>query len=60
VIEKELAPYDVRPHWGKLFTIKPATLQSRYERMGDFKDLARKYDPRGKFRNPFLATNLYG
>jgi xylitol oxidase len=60
VIEKELAPYDVRPHWGKLFTIEPATLQSRYERMGDFKDLVRKYDPRGKFRNPFLATNLYG
>ena len=60
VIEKELSPYNVRPHWGKLFAIEPATLQSRYERMGDFKDLVRKYDPRGKFRNPFLARNLYG
>ena len=40
--------------------MEPATLQSRYERMGDFKDLVRKYDPRGKFRNPFLAKNLYG
>ena len=60
VIEKELSPYNVRPHWGKLFAIEPATLQSRYERMGDFKDLVRKYDPRGKFRNPFLAKNLYG
>ena len=24
VIEKELAPYKARPHWGKLFTINPA------------------------------------
>ena len=60
VIEKELSPYNVRPHWGKLFAIEPATLQSRYERMGDFKDLVKKYDPRGKFRNPFLTRNLYG
>ena len=60
VIEKELSPYNVRPHWGKLFAIEPATLQSRYERMGDFKDLVTKYDPRGKFRNPFLTKILYG
>ena len=60
VIEKELAPYKVRPHWGKLFAIEPATLQSRYEKLGDFKDLARSIDPRGKFRNEFLTRNLYG
>ncbi|WP_165065966.1 D-arabinono-1,4-lactone oxidase [Paludisphaera rhizosphaerae] len=60
LIEKELSPYKVRPHWGKLFTIEPAVLQSRYERLGDFKNLAAKYDPRGKFRNEFLSRNLYG
>jgi xylitol oxidase len=60
VIEKELSPYKFRPHWGKLFAIEPAALQSRYERLRDFKELARKYDPRGKFRNAFLANNLYG
>ena len=59
VIEKELAPYKVRPHWGKLFAIEPGALRSRYERLGDFKDLAGKFDPRGKFRNEFLARNLY-
>ena|SRR3974377_71330 len=26
VIEKELAPFQPRPHWGKLFTISPAQL----------------------------------
>jgi hypothetical protein len=28
--------------------------------LGDFKDLVGKFDPRGKFRNEFLARNLYG
>jgi xylitol oxidase len=60
VIEKELAPYKVRPHWGKLFAIEPGALRSRYERLGDFKELANKFDPRGIFRNEFLAMNLYG
>ena len=59
VIEKELAPFGVRPHWGKLFTLAPSVLQSRYERMADFKKLVSEFDPKGKFRNEFLAKNLY-
>ena len=60
IIEKELAPYDVRPHWGKLFTVEPAQLQSRYEKLADFKDLIKEHDPRGKFRTEVLASTLYG
>jgi xylitol oxidase len=59
VIEKELAPFHARPHWGKLFTVEPAQLQSRYERLTDFKALLKKHDPHGKFRNEFLARALY-
>ncbi|HEY6547752.1 MAG TPA: D-arabinono-1,4-lactone oxidase, partial [Vicinamibacteria bacterium] len=59
MIERELGPFKVRPHWGKLFTLAPAQLQLRYERCGDFKQLLDRYDPRGKFRNEFLAANLY-
>jgi alditol oxidase len=59
VIEKELAPYAARPHWGKLFTIEPAQLQSRYEKLSDFRELLKQHDPRGKFRNGFLARLLY-
>jgi len=59
VIEKELAPYRPRPHWGKLFTLSPADLRSRYETLSDFKQSAAKYDPTGKFRNDFLNTNLF-
>jgi alditol oxidase len=60
VIEKELGPYKVRPHWGKLFTINPAQLQSSYEKLTDFKDLIQEHDPAGKFRNEFLTKTLYG
>ncbi len=60
MIENELSPFKVKPHWGKLFTLKPQILQSRYERYADFKALAVKYDPGGKFRNAFLDLNIYG
>jgi len=60
VIEKELGPFGARPHWGKLFTMAPSVLRSRYERLPDFLALARKYDPQGKFRNEFLDQNVYG
>jgi len=59
VIEKELAPFKARPHWGKLFTMSPATLKSRYERLPDFLQLAKRFDPQGKFRNDFLNTNIF-
>jgi xylitol oxidase len=58
VIERELAPFNVRPHWGKLFTLAPAVLQSRYEQLGAFRKLVAEYDPRGKFQNAFLQQQL--
>jgi xylitol oxidase len=60
LIEKQLAPYSPRPHWGKLFAMDPAQLQSRYERLPEYKDLLNKHDPHGKFRNEFLTRVLYG
>lgn len=59
VIEAELAPFGAKPHWGKLFTLDAGTLQSRYEKMGDFVHLLRTFDPEGKFRNHFLDTFIY-
>jgi xylitol oxidase len=59
-IERELAPFNARPHWGKLFTMDPRELRKRYDRLPDFKRLLQEYDPRGKFRNDFLDTNVYG
>jgi xylitol oxidase len=59
VIEKELAPFNARPHWGKLFTTTPAELKSIYKKLPDFIQLSRRYDPQGKFRNQFLDTNIF-
>jgi xylitol oxidase len=57
-IERELEPFKMRPHWGKLFTVSPATLRSRYEKLDAFKKMAAEYDPRGKFQNAFLKQNV--
>lgn len=59
IVEKELDPFKVRPHWGKLFTVPPKVLTSRYEKMDDFKKLIAFYDPKGKLRNDFIDKNLY-
>jgi len=59
VIERQLAPFHPRPHWGKLFTIPPAQLHSSYEKLLEFENLGRKYDPQGKFRNEFLNTHIF-
>ena len=58
-IERELTPFNPRPHWGKLFTMRPPQLRSRYARLPEFVTLARKLDPQGKFRNHFLERNIF-
>jgi alditol oxidase len=60
LIEAQLAPFEVRPHWGKLFTMPPAQVQARYPKLADFRELLRTYDPRGKFRNEFLDICIFG
>jgi xylitol oxidase len=60
VLEQRLLPLGARPHWGKLFAADAATLAPLYPRFEDFRDLAAKHDPAGKFRNPFLDRVLFG
>jgi alditol oxidase len=59
VIEKALAPFHPRPHWGKVFTLPPDVLDSRYEKLDDFKKLAAHYDPKGKFINQFMTREIF-
>jgi alditol oxidase len=58
MLERQLAPFGPRPHWGKIFTTPAAELAGRYQRLPDFLDLARHYDPAGKFRNAYTARCL--
>lgn len=53
-IEAALAPYEPRPHWGKLFDLEAVDLAGRFPRLLDYVDLVAAYDPDGKFSNPFL------
>lgn len=60
LIEAKLAPFDAKPHWAKVFTMPPAKLQALHPRMADYKALLNQYDPKGKFRNNFMDTNIFG
>ncbi len=59
-LEAQLAPFEPRPHWGKVFAMPAAQVQARYPRLGDFRALLERYDPAGKFRNAFIETYIFG
>lgn len=56
VIERALAAFDARPHWGKLFH---EVRRELYPRLDDFVALATELDPHGKFRNEFLERHVF-
>ena len=60
VVEEALAPFQVRPHWGKLFSLAPAHLAANFTRMADFRSLLRNWDPEGKFRNGYIDRHIFG
>lgn len=57
-VEAALEPFAPRPHWGKVFHADADTIARRYERLPDFVALAERLDPRGAFRNDWLATHV--
>jgi len=59
LIEAKLAPFDPRPHWAKLSTLKGDHFRKVYPKLADFKSLVQQYDPNGKFRNELITTELY-
>ncbi len=60
ILEAHLAPFQARPHWGKLFTMPPTQVRERYSRMPDFQSLLAEFDPQEKFCNSYLAPYVYG
>lgn len=58
LLEEALAPFEARPHWGKLFTMTGERLRPLYEKLPDFQRLVVRYDPEGKFGNAFLKELL--
>lgn len=58
-VEADLGALGAVPHWGKVTAMAPATIRSRTPRIGDFRNLARDFDPEGKFWNRHLKS-LFG
>jgi alditol oxidase len=55
-LEAALAPFDARPHWGKVFVADP---RAHYPRLADFRGLLDRHDPNRKFGNDFLRRFAY-
>jgi xylitol oxidase len=58
-VEQALAPYDPRPHWGKVFLAEPTAVRAHYPRLPEFRELAAQHDPNRKFGNDFLERYVY-
>ncbi|HVY19628.1 MAG TPA: FAD-binding protein [Bauldia sp.] len=59
-LEAQLAPLEPVPHWGKLFSLAPAKVRAAFPRLADFRALAARHDPQGKFRNAFVEKYVFG
>ncbi|WP_340156721.1 D-arabinono-1,4-lactone oxidase [uncultured Winogradskyella sp.] len=57
-IEKVFLKHGGKPHWGKRFAAKDATLTKIYSKWEDFKVLRKEMDPTNKFLNPYLSELL--
>ena len=57
-IEAALAPFHARSHWGKIFTMPKETLTKRYQNVNEFRSLAARFDPTGKYRNAFAERTF--
>jgi xylitol oxidase len=59
-IERTLAPFSPRAHWGKVFGLSAATIAESFPRLTDFLTLRAELDPSGKFLNTWVRDKLLG
>ena len=58
VVERTLAPFDPRPHWGKLWTMPIDAVRASYPRLGDVVELRDRWDPEHRFANRYVDAVL--
>lgn len=54
-LERALAPFDPRPHWGKVFSMP---IGDSLPHLEGFRELVARVDPSGKFSGPYLERVL--
>ena len=59
VVEAVLAPFNYRPHMGKVYSASPEYIRSVMPKMSDFVQLVKEIDPMNKFGNA-MTDNLLG
>jgi alditol oxidase len=59
-LEAVLAPFDPRPHWGKLSTMDPHAIRASYPRLPEFTALVDRLDPDGTFQNDYVRRVVLG
>jgi xylitol oxidase len=59
-VERTLAPFSPRAHWGKVFGLGGAAIADSFPRLTDFLTLRDELDPSGKFLNAWLREKLLG
>ena len=50
--------YNARIHWGKWFPLPGEIVAEQYPRLGEFREVCERFDPRGVFRNEFVNERL--
>ena len=68
-LERRLAPFGAKPHWGKLTTLSPSEVEERYVRdhggvggggLARFRQLCAEFDPGRKFVNEWGRRYVFG
>jgi alditol oxidase len=54
-VEEVLAPFEARPHWGKVSHVTAERVRELYPRLADARELFERLDPEGRFGNSRLA-----
>jgi hypothetical protein len=52
--------YGARPHWGKVCPLTAADAARLYPNLPRFREVCRKFDSRGVFRNEWVERALFG
>ena len=50
--------YDARLHWGKWFPLGAEQVRQMYPALREFQEVCTRFDPRGVFRNRYVASVL--
>ena len=53
-IERALAPFEARPHWGKLHLFDAEAIARVHPRLADARAVFERIDPAGRFVNAHL------